>query len=129
MVEFYKYDKRIELKRKGCNWTFAGILDQHFSLASINLSKYCFKVSSVYCFNFIKFANINSGFILEKCAWNIVCMLFQFWTKFSGKFIYQMHVFSINEFGNNLNFRNSESITSVHWQMNLAICSRADIDS
>ena len=76
LVEFYKYDKMIELKRKWCNWTFAGILDQHFSLASINLSKYCFKVSSVYCFNFTKFDNTNSGSILEKCAWNIACMLF-----------------------------------------------------
>jgi hypothetical protein len=76
LVEFYKYDKMIELKRKGCNWTFTRILDQHFSLASINLSKYCFKVSSVYGFNFTKFTNTNSGSILEKCAWNIACMLF-----------------------------------------------------
>ena len=44
---------------------------------------------------------------------------------FSG--VLDQHFF-INEFRNNLNFRNSESITSLNWQMNLVICSRTYID-
>jgi hypothetical protein len=46
--------------------SFSGILDQHFPLAFMNLSKYYFIVTLGYCFNFTKSINTNSGSVLEK---------------------------------------------------------------
>ena len=46
--------------------SFLGIPDLHFPLAFINLSKYYFKVTPRYCFNFTKSAKTNSSSILKK---------------------------------------------------------------
>jgi hypothetical protein len=41
-------------------------------------------------------------------------MSFQLWTEFGGKFIYQVNALLVNEFENNLDFRNLESAASLY---------------
>jgi hypothetical protein len=57
----------------------------------------------------------------------MVYMSFQLWIEFGSKLLYQVNALPVNEFGKNLDFKNLELAASLHWQINLAMCSRTNI--